>query len=289
MGMKQIQIVSVLTLSVCLSVSLAYVMGPDNRIEVSDAQSGVAAIRQTGMVRIHAEEFVSGLLTGANCDVVISAGHAAIYWQDLARKGWQKGEIRGQGRFRFNLDPGAGGEWQTMNLVASGYQQAENIGKDEHDWSIFRTLKPVTTSCKTLRVMQGTRTCKSDLLMPGFHFDRPDTKLLANACRVKQHTDRGIIVHDCDSKDGSSGAPLFCQDNDKLSLLAINISGLTRQDYYDAGVYGKSGRTFHDRQHKNFAIFVGGEFYRALSKEVEASVKRRAAITGAAHFSYAQE
>ena len=276
MNFKDKRLSCLLAAHLLLPASFAYVMGPDDRAEVSKAQTKIAAIRQTGMIRIRGEEFVSGLLTGENCDVVISAGHAAIYWKNLARKGWRKGEMRGQGRFRFNLDPKAGGEWQTMSLVASGYMLADNVGKDEHDWSILRTSSPVVANCKILRVMQDRLACKSDLLMSGFHFDKPDTKLLDQNCKVKQNTDRGIIVHDCDSKDGSSGAPLFCQDDGKLSLLAINISGLTNKDYFDAGVYGKSGQAFHDRQHKNFAIAVSGEFYRALLEEMKASSKRRA-------------
>lgn len=257
---------------------MAYVMGPDDRVEVTDGQVEMNAIQQTGMIRIEDEEFVSGLLTGENCDVVISAGHAAIYWESMERKGWQKGKIRGRGKFRFNVDPSAGGDWQNMRLVASGYEHADNVGKDEHDWSIFRISSPTLMNCEIISIMHDGLGCRSELLMPGFHFDRPDTKLVDRSCRVKQTVDRRVIVHDCDSKEGSSGSPLFCQDDDKLALLAINISGLTNKDYFDAGVYGKSGLAFDRRQHKNFAISIGGEFYRALIEEMKASAERRLSI-----------
>ena len=264
-------------LAFCLGLpaALGYVMGPDNRVEVADQQSQLAAVRQTGMIRIEAEEFVSGLLTGANCDVVISAGHAAIYWESVARKGWLKGALRGQGMFRFNLDPKTWAAWLSMALVNSGYEQADNVGKDEHDWSIFRLNAPALPACEIVRVMPAGADCEGDLLMTGFHFDKPETKLLEQGCSLKNTTDKGLIVHDCDSKDGSSGAPLFCRDNAKLSLLAINISGLASKDYFDAGVYGKSGSAFNERQHKNFAIAIGGAFYRALILELKASAERR--------------
>ena len=138
MKIKNKRLLTLLVLCVSLPVSFAYVMGPDDRVEVPEQQSPLAAVRQTGMIRIQGEEFVSGLLTGKNCDVVISAGHAAIYWQSIARKGWRKGELRGQGKFRFNLNPKSGADWYSMTLVNSGYEQAVNVGKDEHDWSIFR-------------------------------------------------------------------------------------------------------------------------------------------------------
>ena len=265
----------VLPLCAVLPAALGYVMGPDNRVEITEEASDADAIRQTGMLRIQDEEFVSGLLTGENCDVVISAGHAAIYWESTPRKGWVKGEVRGKGKFRFNIDPEGGGDWQDMALVTSGYAHDDHVGKDEHDWSIFRISSPALSDCKIISVLKDKQNCKSHLQMAGFHFDRPATKLIDRNCSVKRSAQSGIIIHDCDTKDGSSGSPLFCEYNGEFTLLAINISGLTNRDYYDAGVYGKSGRAFHYRQHKNFAIAVGGEFYHALMREMSASKLRR--------------
>jgi hypothetical protein len=275
MNMKDRRLIYILALCVCLSTSFAYVMGPDDRVEISNEQASLTAVRQTGMISIQGEEFVSGLVTGENCDVVITAGHAAIYWQSVSRKGWRKGEVRGQGKFRFSLDPKSGPDWQAMTLVNSGYEQADDVGKDEHDWSIFRLSTPALPQCENVSVMRDKRECQGGLLMPGFHFDRPNTKLIDQSCSVKSVSGDGIIVHDCDSKDGSSGAPLFCHHDGSSALLAINISGLTRKDYFDAGVYGKSGSTFHNRQHKNFAVFIGGDFYKALMRELKASAGRR--------------
>lgn len=260
--------------ALCLPLCLAYVMGPDNRVPVNEAFHDDAAISQTGMLRIQGEEFVSGLLSGANCDVVISAGHAAIYWQDLARKGWRKGELRGGGHFQFSLSPNQENAWHDLKLVASGYDKEENVSKDEHDWSVFRSNEPIKADCETLRLVRYPNQCKTGLSMPGFHFDRPETKLLDNSCEVKRTSETGIISHDCDSKDGSSGAPLFCRVDDRLALYALNISGLTHKSYYDSGVYGKSGRHYNDKQHKNFALAVSGAFYQAFMKELTASESR---------------
>ena len=256
----------------CLPLCLAYVMGPDNRMPVVEAHHDDPGIRQTGMIRIHGEEFVSGLLTGANCDVVISAGHAAIYWQDLARKGWRRGELRGGGKFRFSLAPAREDSWADLRLWKSGYQDENKIGRDEHDWSIFRSETALSQNCETILIAGAS--CGDGLVMPGFHFDRPLTRLLDNSCEIKQRSENGIVVHDCDTKDGSSGAPLFCRANDRLHLLGLNISGLTHRDYYDAGVFGQSGQAYHDRQHKNFAIRVSGEFYRTLMEELDRSRMR---------------
>ena len=254
---------------------MAYVMGVDNRREAGPHEADSAAVRQTGMLRIQGEEFVSAVLTGANCDLVLSAGHAAVYWEDIERKAWRKGAVRGQGQFRFKLAVDSAADWQRVQVLATGYAEPGQVGQDEHDWAIFRAEAPLMQDCEVLELLPETGSCRAGLLMVGFHFDRPTTRLLDPSCGVKQRPGKGVVVHDCDSKDGSSGAPLFCRDNGKLRLLGINISGLTRRDYYDAGEYGKAGLAFHERRHKNFAITVHGQFRRALMTELRASLQRR--------------
>jgi hypothetical protein len=268
MNIKQTRFICLLILSLSLPASFAYVMGLDDRLEVGKSAEQSAEVAQTGMISIRGEQFVSGVLTGENCDVVISAGHAAIHWETVARKGWRKGELRGGGDFRFNLDPKTGLEWQTMTLVSSGYELEENIDEDKHDWSIFRLSKRALPDCENIKIIPNRSDCPGEVIMPGFHFDKPETKLVDNSCSIKRSSGDGVVVHDCDSKDGSSGAPLFCRDNDRSALLAINISGLTRKDYFDAGVYGKAGLNYHVQQHKNFAINISGAFYKALMKEL---------------------
>jgi hypothetical protein len=263
-----------LLFSVSLSTAIAFVMGEDDRQDAGENAEQIAAVRQTGMISIRGEQFVSGLVTGANCDVVVSAGHAAIHWETVNRKGWRKGQIRGQGDFRFNLQPDGDLAWQKMRLVRSGYQLENNIGKDEHDWSVFRLQQPALSQCENIAVRENKSDCSGDILMSAFHFDKPDTKLIDASCSVKTASTEGVIVHDCDSKDGSSGAPLFCRQNGHSTLLAVNISGLTRKDYYDAGVFGKPGLQFDNRQHKNFAKNIGGAFYRALMQELRESKNR---------------
>jgi len=272
--MKKSRLYGFLALILAVPLAAAYIMGADDRVEA--AGSGEAAVRQTGMIRIQDEDFVSGLLTGENCDVVVSAGHAAIYWQDVARRGWQKGSLRSGGRFYFNLDPARADGWRDMELVASGYRDPDRVGLDAHDWSVFRIARPLSRDCAVIPLWRGGPECESGLVMPGYHFDRPRTRLLARHCGLKQARENAILVHDCDSKEGSSGAPLLCRDGARLSLLAINISGVTHRDYFDAGEYGKSGRRFHRWQHRNFALAVRGEFQQALQGELRASAKRRA-------------
>ena len=274
MKIKILSCLCFLLFATSLSTAIAYVMGADDRRDAGENDEQLAAVRQTGMISIRGEQFVTGLVTGANCDVVVSAGHGAIHWQTVNRKGWRKGQIRGQGDFRFNLQPDSGLEWQKMTLVSSGFEVEKNIGKDEHDWSIFRLQRPALSECENIAVRANKLDCSGDILMPAFHFDKPKTKLIDASCSIRRAYSDGVIVHDCDTKDGSSGAPLFCRHNGRSTLLAINISGLTLKDYYDAGVFGKAGLQFHNQQHKNFAINIGGAFYTALINELGTSKDR---------------
>jgi hypothetical protein len=80
-------------------------MGEDDREVATLSELQEPGIRQTGLIHIDDEEFVTGIVTGENCDVVISAGHAAIHWKTIERKGWIKGELREKGKLKFYIDP----------------------------------------------------------------------------------------------------------------------------------------------------------------------------------------
>ena len=264
----------VFTLYFGMSYSFAFVMGEDNRKEVTVSESKQPGIRQTGVIRISDEEFVTGIVTGENCDVVISAGHAAIHWQTVERKGWQKGELRGDGRLVFHADPRDVNNGIMMKLVKSGYGEPGNLGEDEYDWSIFRLALPAMKECSNLKIAETQLRCESKIVMPAFHFDKRDKKLIDHTCSIKDSVNHSVLIHDCDTKDGSSGAPVFCRTNHNMTLIGINISGLTQKTYEDPGVYGQDGPEYHSRKHKNFAVSIHGEFYRALQTELEASAIR---------------
>jgi len=254
----------------------AYIMGKDNRQEITRTESQQPEIMQTGIIQIADGSFVTGVLTGDNCDVVISAGHAAVYWRSNTAKGWSRGELRGGGQYQFYPDPGDNSETGiAMELVRSGLQIPADIDKDSSDWAVFRLSKPAESDCRNIRYVANAVKCNGRTMMPAFHFDRRDTRLIDRSCKIKDSIGSKIIIHDCDTKDGSSGAPLLCQDQTGLRLLAINISGITVKEFVEPGVYGKESKNFNFRNHKNFAVTVHGEFLQALEYELEASSKRK--------------
>ena len=251
----------------------AFVMGEDDRRPASTDESLISGVAQTGMIKIPGEEFVTGLLVGANCDIVISAGHAAFHWRTVEHRNWHKGQRRGNGKLTFSLNPTAT-TWTPMILVASGYDNPANIVKEHHDWAVFKLTERAATDCAEIYYENYKVACRGAIIMPGFHFDRRDVRLVDASCSIRYARDNRLIIHDCDTKDGSSGAPLLCRENEKTYLVGINVSGLTERSYIDPGVYGQSGKKFRHRRHENFAVAVHGFLHKTLSEEFTASSRR---------------
>ena len=262
-----------LVIGFCIHDVNAYVMGYDDRQVVNAVEAALPEVAQTGIIEIRDGGYVTGILTGANCDVVISAGHAAYYWRDNAAKGQHKGNLRGDGKFLFKLASQELG--LAMRLVQSGYDNPAHLDDDQEDWSIFRLLAPALPACKPIVYVSGGGTCNGQILMPAFHFDRRDTLLVDRSCAIKDVINHAILVHDCDSKDGSSGAPLLCRDQAGIKLLGINISGVSRKELVDPGEYGKASERFDYKHHKNYAVTIHGDFARALEAELQASARRK--------------
>ncbi len=248
-------------------------MGQDDRRPASDAETQLPGVRDTGTIRIPGEEFVTGLLVGANCDVVISAGHAAIHWRTIEHRGWVAGERRGDGKLEFSLDPAAA-KWHQATLITTGFDRPGNIDQEHNDWALFRLAERASTNCRQLHYENYKVTCRGATFMPGYHFDKRNTRLVDTSCSPKYALKRRLIAHDCDTKDGSSGAPLFCREGAKTYLMGINVSGLTERSYIDPGIYGENGLSFRYHRHENFAVGVHGKFFDAINSALAASKNR---------------
>ena len=242
---------------------MAFIMGPDDRDELNGAELLQPEIRQVGVITIADGGFVSGFVTGANCDVLVSAGHAAFYAEDAPNGEHRAGSPRADGLSRFSPVPGQD-ELISMTLAGSGFETPANVGQDVHDWAIFRLARPAYQDCRQLNIAGNAMECPGKLLLPAFHYDRRDTRLIDRTCSIRDTLGDRIIVHDCDTKDGSSGAPLLCDDKGVVEVIGINISGVSERELVEPGEYGQDSREYDYRNHKNFALNLGGEFLDAL-------------------------
>lgn len=273
---KQVRMIfSVVLLCLQQIVALAYIMGPDDRSVVTEEDSKKPGIRQIGIIDTRDGGFVTGIVTGANCDVVISAGHAAFQWETDELLGKVKGAPRGEGNLLFFPDPNKQDGGLKIALVKSGYEDIDNVGADMHDWSIFRLEGPVFKDCSVIKYIRNRVECNGQVYFPAYHFDKRSSKLIDKTCSVRDSMGKTIIVHDCDSKDGSSGAPLLCVIGKDMTLIGINISGQALKKANNPTTFGKDGEAFHSRHRKNFALSIHGEFSRALQNELRASERRK--------------
>ena len=258
----------------------AFVMGSDDRVAASYDDLTRAGISQVGVIRISDDAFVTAIVIGENCDVVVSAGHAAFFWRTVQQRGWIKGQRRVAGTFNFTLNPGQPEPVVALTLVQSGYRQKRHIPDDQYDWAIFRSAHPVMQWCRRIGLEHSKFKCNGKLLMAGYHYDMRQVRLLDKTCTIRDVIADRVIVHDCDTKDGSSGAPLLCVDSDVVTLYGINTSGLSKQSYVEPGVYGQSADQFDFKTRKNFAVAIRGEFLLALERELRASRERAGALSG---------
>ena len=245
----------------------AFIMGDDDRVPVAAVEPD-PTFRQTGIVRVFGEELATGLVTGANCDVVVSAGHVLV----APRGNGPPDQAAADPAFV----PGGPGSAAAipMQLAASGGGTGDDFEDDARDWAIFRLRHPLPGGCQVIGPVTAGDHCVAGVMMPAFHFDRRDTLLVDRDCRVYPSVSSGVRIHDCDSKEGSSGAPLLCRTGGDGALVGINVSGLTRRGYTDPGIYGQRGEGFDPGSHKNYAVAVGGAFRAALERELAASRQR---------------
>lgn len=246
-------------------------MGQDDRGALNAFEKTLPLVKQTGLIQIQGEAFVTGLVLGNNCDVVVTVGHAVFYWKSMDWKGWRMGKPRGDGKFLFYSNPRDKTSGISMSLVKSGYQNIDNIPADEHDWAVFRLAKSAGNICAPVAIERSVVYCDDQLLMPAFHFDFKGRRLIDRDCATKHSVGGRLIIHDCDGKDGSSGAPLICGDSSAARLIGINVGGYTKRGYHDPGIYKIRGANFNMKYHKNYAVSIHGEFYKALQNELELS------------------
>ena len=78
--MSKYQYISIviLLLNYTLPVS-STIIGEDGRVRLSKEQKSIPEYRQSGLLGIGGEGYGTGLLTGENCDVVLTAAHLVRY------------------------------------------------------------------------------------------------------------------------------------------------------------------------------------------------------------------
>jgi len=285
--MSKYQYISIviLLLNYTLPVS-STIIGEDGRVRLSKEQKSIPEYRQTGLLGIGGEGYGTGLLTGENCDVVLTAAHLVRYNVEDAEKYKNTvGNLRENWRLYFVPDPLKSNAGYHVTLVKSGFDNINNISSRlskraeySHDWSILRLSTPGTTTCKQIRYIKNKTTCDGPIHIPAIHIDAYEdiyiNDLTNDPCYTYPTDRRDIIQHNCDTKEGASGAPLFCMIEDEFYLIGINSGSTVPNKNYKEPDRGKSGAPFNKGNHANYAIPLHEEFIKAFEAELYRSKQR---------------
>ena len=286
--MKIVHRISIVLFFLMFSNSVSStIIGADGRIKLTTEEKEIPEFRQTGIVNIGGEGFGSGIVTGANCDVVLTAAHLIRYNQEDARYFNRRiGELRESWRLNFVPDPSRAIIGYQASLVISGFDDIENIrllGSNEiahqHDWSVLQLSRPAMRQCVQIKYIRDKTTCAGPIRIPAVHIDAYDDVFIndihADPCFIHPTKQKNLILHDCDTKDGASGAPLFCEVDSDLYFIGINAGFAVPDSNYEEPDKGMPGVPFNSQNHVNFAVPLHKDFANALEDALKQSEQRR--------------
>ena len=267
--------------------SLSTVIGEDGRVKLTDEERRIPGFRQTGIIKIGDEGFGTGIVTGANCDVVITAAHLTRYnYETAARYNGALGDLRESWRLNFVPDPMKSNKGYQAELVGSGFDNINNIptyqsnrAEHQHDWSILRISRSAMVNCVPIKFMRDKANCDGPVRIPAVHtdahFDTYINDINDDPCYIRNARRNDLIRHDCDTKEGASGAPLFCETAGELYLIGINSGFAVPNANYKEPMRGQSGAPYNHTNHVNFAVPLYGEFLKIFEAELKRSEQRR--------------
>ena len=263
------------------------VMGDDDRESLTEDEKKVPEFRQVGLVSGKMVSLATSLVTGKNCDVVITNGHVVV---------GVDGEIRSkesEGFFKFHTDFKAGraNEFTKMYIVDTGYLPLGYKGeKNRDDWAILRLEEPVFENCQHIPFTAyediGSECSKEgELVTVGTHKGDYEEKKINRSCKMfkpdpNESTDdieKYSIKHDCDTGMFSSGSPIYCKTpGGDLRLIGVNNAGVTSKltdkeidSLYER--FGQPGPEADPESHYNLAVSFWGKFGSALAQELRKS------------------
>ncbi|WGF86200.1 trypsin-like serine peptidase [Marinivivus vitaminiproducens] len=117
--------------------------------------------------------------------------------------------------------------WRRGGFVAHGrghaFEQPES-GALSDDWALIRL--DTALDVRPLRLLRTAPGIGTAIVRAGYGRDRPHLLTRDLDCRVRGEA-RGMLLHDCDSLPGDSGAPLLVETDEGwvVGAIAIGIAG----------------------------------------------------------------
>lgn len=155
------------------------------------------------------------VVTAAHCVFHAKSGrpiapgslHFAADWRQHSYKAWRRAaQIRIAAGFEFNAPKSANRLKADLALIKLSAPIPENL------------VKPVTFVREVKRLSRSI-----PLTQVSYSRDRPAMPLIERGCYVHEE-DESILLTDCDSYLGSSGAPIFDDSGEEPKLLAVQAA-----------------------------------------------------------------
>ena len=284
------------------------IMGKDNRRALNRKELDLRIYEQVVQTLIEGGAG-TGFVMGKNCDVLITSAHLSVDRQKV-KNGTQTTEGKSTAVvFRPLYDGTLSAERIASGWSRDGKLLKERILANKQDWAIYRLNKPAYKTCEQVNIhslskqdlsgekksfigwdgktSEETQKIKRPLQAVGYHYGEKweEYRKIEKTCSgydVSFWQLENQFAHDCDTKGGSSGMPLFIRDsNGELSLVGIHgqyyyfqYNSRTGKNNFKFG--SNNAPSYDPSKRVNIGYPIRGEFKRALEKELRRSEKRAA-------------
>ena len=196
--------------------ALPGIVGHDDRVPLDSTAwpwQAVGRVNQAG-----GRSHCTGTLVAP--DTVLTAAHCV--YSRLASRWLEPGEIVFVAGFRRDTDAGYG-RGKTIRRSPQADPTAVTADSIAHDWALITLETPLPVRPVEVRQLPPAAAGNAPHLeTAGYAQDRPYLLSLDDGCRIRERAFGGkVLVTDCDSTRGDSGAPLLWRDGDTIRLVGV--------------------------------------------------------------------
>lgn len=222
--------------------ALPGIVGRDDRVPLDSTAwpwQAIGRVNQAG-----GRSHCTGTLVAP--DTVLTAGHCV--YDRLANRWLEPGELVFVAGFRRDTDAGYG-RGKTIRRSPQADPTAVTADSIAHDWALITLEAPLLVrpvEVRPLPTAAANRTAPH-LETAGYAQDRPFLLSLDDGCRIRERTYGGkVLVTDCDSTRGDSGAPLLWHDGVTVRVIGV-FSAATEASAKAAGSFAVDASAFADQ------------------------------------------
>jgi len=222
--------------------ALPGIVGHDDRVPLDSTAwpwQAVGRVNQAG-----GRSHCTGTLVAP--DTVLTAAHCV--YSRLASRWLEPGEIVFVAGFRRDTDAGYS-RGETIRRSPQADPTAVTADSIAHDWALITLETALAVRPVEVRTLPPAATAGGAIHLEtaGYAQDRPYLLSLDDGCRIRERAFGGkVLVTDCDSTRGDSGAPLLWRDGGTVRVIGV-FSAATEASAKAAGSFAVDASAFADQ------------------------------------------